>query len=170
MTDDECSLLPTTDQDSVLRYSAPNQVFSLDLEIEIEETLRTFIRSWRRVPTIFNGNLSDLLRTMLQDNEERKFNGITIPSSTDYYKSLEKFCRGNQIFGFTLHFPYFNTDEIVDRMKSTAIHESKHPDVVFSITVRVFPYACNLFSVWVCIITQIPHCGQLNQPSQNNLL
>jgi len=159
INDHEFIPLPTTaDQVSNLNYTAPNQVYSLDLETEIEETLRTSLRSWRRVPTIFNSNWSDSLHRILHDLEDRKFNGIIMPaSSSGYFELTEKLCRqGKQVFGFALHFSYFTADEIMERIKSTAIHQSKHPDVEFSIAVKVFPYACNLFSVWVCIITEMP--------------
>jgi hypothetical protein len=93
---------------------------------------------------------------MLHDLEQRKFNGIAIPSSYGYHEFIEKFWKGKQVFGFAMHFTYFNTDHIVQRIKATEIHQSKHPDVEFTLVIKVFPYACNLFSAWVCIISEIP--------------
>jgi coiled-coil and C2 domain-containing protein 2A len=156
-TDYEYYPLPTSDQSCHLSYTVPNQAYSLDLELEIEKALQIFFWSSRRVPTIFNSTSSESLCKMLHDLEERKFNGIAIPSSPDYYfKFTEKRSSGKQIFGFALHFTYYKTDEIVEKVKSTALHQSKHPDVEFSIAVKVFPYACNLFSAWVCILSEMP--------------
>jgi len=146
----------TSIQEPILQYREPNDHLAAELEVEIMEQVKTSIRSWRRIPSSFNNDISNRLRIIISDLEERKFNGMKAPPAADYFASLESLCRGKQIFGFPLHCGFSSVQEILDMVASTTIHESKHPDVEFGVAVKIFPYACNTFSVWVFVCSLVP--------------
>jgi hypothetical protein len=93
---------------------------------------------------------------ILGELEERKLNGLKVLPTAKYYKRIEGLCEGKRIVGFSLHFPFSSVTEIVQSIQSTSIHESKHPNVEFSIAVKVVGYPSNLYSVWVFVASQIP--------------
>ena len=147
---------PPSIQETILYYSEPDDNLAAELELDIMEKVKTSIRSWRRIPSSFNNEISHRLRIIISDLEERKFNGLPPPSSSEYYAPLEGLHRGKNIFGFPIHTEFTGTSDILEEVKCTAIHESKHPDVEFSVAVRVFPYASNTFSVWIFLCTLVP--------------
>lgn len=148
--------LPSPFQESSILYEEPNETFGAELEIEILDTLKTSIRSWRSIPSTFNNAISIRLSVILGDLEERKLNGLKVLPAAEYYKGVEGLCKGKRIVGFSLHFQFSSVKEIVEAIQSTSIHESKHPSVEFSVAVKVVAYASNLYSIWVFIASQIP--------------
>ena len=149
--------LPSPIQEPMLEYREPNAHLAATLEEEILDKVKTSIRSWRKIPTGFNSDISAKLRIIITDLEERTLNGVTIPSASEYFIALESLCRGKKIFGFPLHFGYSSSQEILDAVSFSGIHENEHPDVEFSISVKVFPYPCNVFSVWVFLASLTPN-------------
>jgi len=145
-------------QDSSILYKEPDDALGAELEVEILDSLKTSIRTWRRVPSSFNNEISNRLSAILIDLEERKMNGLKVLPTAEYYKGIEGLCRGKRIFGHSLHFAFSTVDEIVQAIESTSIHQNKHPGVEFSVSVKVIAYASNLFSTWVFVTFQIPEC------------
>ena len=88
--------------------------------------------------------------------EENKSSGTPQKQSNEYTMSLSSVCRGQSLFGFPLHFGFSNVDEILEQIKMTSIHQSRHPDVEFAAAVKVFPYECGVLSVWVFICALCP--------------
>jgi hypothetical protein len=60
------------------------------------------------------------------------------------------------MFGFPLHFSLTSVSDILEEVKATDIHRCQHPEVEFSAAVRVFPYASNIFSVWIFLCSLVP--------------
>jgi coiled-coil and C2 domain-containing protein 2A len=154
---DEETLPAPSIQEPILDYKEPNDDLAAILESEILERVKSSIRSWRRIPSSFNNEISYRLRIIIDDLEERKLNGMPPPPSTEYYTPLEglSLSRGKKMFGFPLHSGFASVTDILDKLHSTAIHESQHPEVEFSAAVRVFPYACDVFSVWVFVCSLV---------------
>lgn len=143
-------------QEETLVYSKMNIEFSLQLEFDIKEKVKASIRSWRAVPSKFNDDISDRLEGILADLEFRKCNGSCYESSSYYFRTISDLCIDKEVFGFPLHFAFTNVDEITERVHLSAIHESKHPNVEFALSVKVFPYVSNLYSVWIFLCTIMP--------------
>lgn len=68
-----------------------------------------------------------------------------------------------QIFGFTLNFPYSNLSAISDRIRSTGIHLNMHKEVEFATAVYIHSYPNNIMSVWVFLLSAIPHRSSVSQ-------
>lgn len=152
------ALLLSPVQEDALRYSASNPILAKELEIRILDKIKISIRSWRRTSCTFNTDIGNRLRQMLEEMEEHKLNGTTHPSSSDYRNNLlSTVCRGKAAFGFPLHFGFMNIQEIIDEIEATGIHQSKHPDGEFALAVKVFPYECDVMSVWVFLCHITPH-------------
>ena len=148
---------PSSVQQMSLTYDEPNEEVALELEIDVYEKAKASIRALRRVPTSFNNDVSQRLRFVMTTYEERKFNGSdTIDNDANIFSSVNSLCQGKQVFGFPLHFGFSNVETILEDIKLTYIHENKHPDVEFFVSVKVFPYACGVYSVWVFVGTMIP--------------
>lgn len=142
-------------QDSLLRYSSPDIHIALELEMELVDAIKSAIRGWRRIPSTFNGDIGNRLRPLLDILENNKLSPSTQTETSLYHQRLlNEIGVGKSIFGIPLHSGFTNVNEVVERIRKTGIHICKHAKVEFALAVRVFPYACNIFSVWVfvCII------------------
>ncbi len=162
---DQVSIQPPT-----LSYEEPNDALAAMLESELTDKIKSSVRSWRRTPSSFHSETSHRLRMLLDDLEERKRNGLPPPSSAEYYAPLEvslslsgimgtsTSSSAKKLFGFPLHVSrgFTNVDHVLETLKATAIHESRHPQVEFAAAARVFPYASRVFSVWVFVCTIVP--------------
>ena len=136
-------------QESILQYFNPNRSLAKELEVDLLDKVKMSIRSWRRSSCTFNSDIGNRLRHILEELEEHRMNGTC--ASTDYRRSLSNLCRGKVVFGFPLHFGFMNTQQIIDEIEMTSIHQSKHPDGEFAAAVKVFPYECGVMSVWVFV-------------------
>lgn len=55
--------------------------------------------------------------------------------------------------GFPINLPFTDTNTVMNVIKSTCIHETKHPDVQFVFAVRAFPLVNNIVSLWIFLGT-----------------
>ena len=150
---------PPSIQEATLYYEEPNDSLAAILESDIMENIKSSIRSWRRVPcSSFNNEISNRLRIIIDDLEYRKLNGMPPPLPSEYCTPLEGLLlsRGKHMFGFPLHFSFTSVSDILEEVKATDIHHCQHPEVEFSASVRVFPYASNIFSVWIFLCSLVP--------------
>lgn len=137
-------------------YTDPDYGKARELEVDLLDKVKVSIRGWRRSHCSFNADISSRLRHFLEELEESKQDGLTLKSSDEYLRSLIGMSRGKTIFGFPLHFGYTNVKDVLDRVEMTSIHQSKHPDAEFAAAVKVFPYECGVYSVWVFLCALSP--------------
>jgi hypothetical protein len=144
--------------DPILIYTDPKELLASELEVDILDRVKSTIRGLRQTPCSFNSNICNQLRHFLNQMEESKRNGTPQILSRDCSSRLStsSLCRGKHLFGFPLHFGFLNVKEILERIEMTNIHKHNHPDVEFSAAVKVFPYECGAFSVWVFVCTLSP--------------
>lgn len=55
--------------------------------------------------------------------------------------------------GFPINLPYTDMNTILTTIKLCCLHEIKHPDVLFILSVRCFPLYNGLFSLWIFLGT-----------------
>lgn len=144
-------------QEESLVYTGPNKHLAVELEVDIANTIKATIRGLRRLPPHFRNDLSNQLRNIIDKLEQERLNGIQHAVSSDFFSLLRDICQGKSVYGFPLHSAFTDIKNITHRLKSTAIHQSKHPGVEFALSVKIFPYACNSFSVWVFVCALSPH-------------
>ena len=147
-------------QESNLTYTEPNVSLFREIAIDISDTIKTAIRGWRRLPSSFDRDISNRLENILDDLEDEKKNGAKHIKSADCMELLQSLLGDKKIFGFPLHQGFTNVDDVVSAVERTRIHENKHPDVQFAFAVKIFPYPCNVASVWtfLCSITPCQTC------------
>lgn len=139
-------------QETYLQYREPDEGVAMAIETEITDAIKTSIRNLRRMTSIFNYNIPKRLGTELEELEYIHRHGLPIPSTSDYHRVIESLSNGKSIYGFSLHFSYTSVEKIVREIEATYIYETLHPSVEFSLAVRVFPYANNLYSVRVLLL------------------
>lgn len=147
---------PSPLQETYLQYREPDEVAAMAIETEITDAIKTSIRNLRRMTTIFNYDIPKRLGTELEELEYIHRHGFAIPSTSDCNQIIESLCTGKSIFGFSLHFSYTSVEKIISEIEATYIYETLHPLVEFSLTVRVFPYANNLYSVRLLLLRLTP--------------
>ena len=55
--------------------------------------------------------------------------------------------------GFPINCTFTDTKSIVSRVRDTKIHHNEAKEVKFALSVKVFPYPNNIFSVWVFLMS-----------------
>ena len=136
-------LVLTPIQEEVLQFCQPNHIFARDLEDDLKESIKSAMREWRRTTTTFRHD--NKLTSILERKEQAKLSGKDIKSM-----SLDASSQ-SRAFGFALNFSFTCIGDIVEQIKLTEIHNNRNPNVEFSLSVRVFPYAGGVMSVWVYI-------------------
>jgi len=69
---------------------------------------------------------------------------------------LRQMLKTRTLRGFPINMPFTDEDEIVTKIKASCVHEIKHPDVQFVLSVRAFPMYNNIISLWVFLGTLEP--------------
>ena len=142
-------------QEKRLVYTTPSTSFAEELQDELLETLKRDIRRWRRGATGFKGETSNRLRALLETLEAGKRGEVTL-NSEEHLARLERASANRDMTGLPLNFAFTEVNEVVNKVKSTGVHLSKHPQVDFALAVRVFPYHSNVLSVWVYFAALTP--------------
>ncbi len=144
-------------QDKTLIYREADEELADEIQDEILETLRRSIRRSRRNHTSFRNDekTQTELLTLIQHLEETKM-GEKVPNSSKLYKSVHEIAHGRKTNGGAMHFKYTHVEKITSDVINTEIHRIKHPDVEFALAVKIYPYCCNAFSVWVCFLAFVP--------------
>ncbi len=146
--------LPST-QSSSIDFHPPDYKLAAQLESEIRNSLQESLSVWRGTPCSFRDDISNRLTGILEELEDIKLNGRD--PKIGYFTSISSsLTKNREMFGFPLHFPFTNIQDILHHVEKTEIHTSKHPQVEFAISVRVFPYESKVMSVWVFICTLSP--------------
>ena len=142
-------------QEAKLNYTEPNISLFRELTIDVSDAIKVAIRGWRRLSSSFDRDISNRLEHILDDLEEEKKNYANYTRSTDCIELLQSLLGDKKVFGFPLHQRFTNIENIVKAVERTRIHDNKHPDVQFAVAVKIFPYPCDVASVWIflCSIT-----------------
>ena len=148
---DQQPLALMTIQEEVLNYIPPNHGYVQELQDELKEAIKSSMRSWRRTTTSFRTDLVSKLSSVLARLEECKMTGKEADTAL-----LDGISKNRNVFGFPLHFPFTNVEDVLDRIKATEIHQNRNPNVEFSIAVRVFAYPGGVMSVWVFVASLVP--------------
>ena len=143
-------------QEAELAYRVPDAHSSYELQAEIADCIKTNIRSWRRIPTCFNGDIGSRLNAILENLENNAKMHIISSDSEKYKGMLESAARGRRVFGVDLHFPFTSVANIISTVESTGVHMCRHPDVEFAVGVKIFPYSCDVRSVRVFVCSMYP--------------
>jgi hypothetical protein len=109
---------------------------------------------------VFDHEMKEDLNIWIENLEVRKRDGKgTISASGEYPDiRIESLWKGKCVYGVAMQYPMTNIDEIINEVEKIGIHQSKHPHVCFALSVRIFPYPGNLFSVWVFVCSILPDC------------
>jgi hypothetical protein len=141
-------------QPASIYYSQPDYKAAAQIESEVGTAVRQSISIWRGRSCEFRDDVSDRLVGILEELEDIKLNGRK--PNIGYFTSISSLIKDREIFGFPLHFAYTNVKDILGKLEKTEIHKSRHPQVEFAVSVRVFPYESKLMSVWVFICSLSP--------------
>jgi len=141
-------------QEERLNYSPPNHGYAKRLQSDLKDSIKDSMRGWRRGATSFRSDIGVQLTLIVEKLEQTRLEDRP-PSSVDS-NLPESITKMWTVFGFSLHFPFTNVEEILSRIESTEIHRNKNPQVEFGIGVRVFAYPSGLLSVWVFLCSLVP--------------
>ncbi|XP_050101175.1 coiled-coil and C2 domain-containing protein 2A [Anopheles aquasalis] len=126
-----------------------------DLQRTIERKLMRKISTWRtHRKTVWNRYINEQLRGTLISLEQ----DTCLEVDTDRYV-VEEFGQmfvSYKINGFPINMPYTNLSSIVAQVKGTGIHLNSEADVEFALGVHIKPYPCNVYSVWVFLMSLVP--------------
>ena len=99
------------------------------------------------------------LNIILHQLEENRINDVVKVGNYmkgDLMKPIHRITGDRKVYGQPMHFAFTETDDIIKQIKTTKLHQIRHPDAEFAIAVKVFPYSGNIFSIWVCMMIVIP--------------
>jgi hypothetical protein len=158
-----------------LLYRPPAKLLAARLQAEIEDTLRTRLRLWRRrfsTRTSFRSELTDRLRALLGGLEQRaaavgsslgvseswdaggKGRGIDLAAA--HIHRLARAVTGHEVVGCPINMPFKDLQHVVQAVRHTAVHEVEDPRATFAVACMVTPYPGLVFSVWVYVLALIP--------------
>lgn len=153
-TDAQPSVTLMTIQDRSLHYAPQNHRYARELSNELKETIKSAVRGWRRSATSFRSDVGNRVTLILEKLEQARVEGQQI----EHVDSVlpETVTKTRKVFGFPLHFPFTNVQNVLDAIEATEIHRNRNPRVEFALGVRVFPYPGGLLSVWVFVCSLVP--------------
>lgn len=56
-----------------------------------------------------------------------------------------------QVCGFPINMPYTDVDAVMEAVKATGVHSNESEDVEFALAAYIYPYPCDVLSVWVYV-------------------
>jgi hypothetical protein len=156
-------------------YRPPARNLARRLQSEIEDTLRTRMRLWRRpfaTRTSFQTQMAEVLRPLLGGLEQRaaavgaplgvaegwdaagKGGGIDL--AVAHIHRLADGFPGHEVVGCPINMPFKDMQGVLQAVRHTAVHEVEDPRASFAVSCLVTPYPGQLFSVWVYALAIIP--------------
>jgi len=156
-------------------YRAPTRLLAARLQAEIEDTLRTRMRLWRRpfaTRTSFRPELTERLRSLLGGLEQRSAAvgaslgvaeawdsagaGGGIDLALAHIHRLARGVSGHEVVGCPVHQPFRDLQSVLQAVRHTAVHEVEDPRATFALACLVTPYPGQVLSVWVYALALIP--------------
>uniref|UniRef100_A0A182NBZ2 C2 domain-containing protein n=1 Tax=Anopheles dirus TaxID=7168 RepID=A0A182NBZ2_9DIPT len=125
-----------------------------ELQRAIERKLMRKIASWRtHRKTVWNRFISDHLRSTLICLER----DTCMETGTESYAdNFNQMFVSYKVHGFPINLPYNNLSTIVANVKGTGIHLNSEATVEFALGVYVKDYPCNVYSVWIFLMSLVP--------------
>ncbi|XP_052864196.1 coiled-coil and C2 domain-containing protein 2A [Anopheles cruzii] len=124
-----------------------------DLQRAIERKLMKKIASWRsHRKTIWNRYVNEQLRSTLVSLDTCQETG----SDRHMVENFGQMFVSYKINGFPINMPYTNLPSIVAQVKGTGIHLNSENGVEFALGVYIKDYPCNVYSVWVFLMSLVP--------------
>jgi len=161
-----------------IEYIETSPGYALEIEKSIFQSLRNNIRKWRskrhRSTTTFHPDGCAVMHDLLPklENWKRSGNpdsdeGQTSDLKTDQtaavaelqrlaHDRMKHILRTRKLMGFPINMPFTDVEEVLTRVKTMCVHESKHPEVQFVMAVRAFPLYNNILSLWIFLGTLEP--------------
>uniref|UniRef100_A0A182QB81 C2 domain-containing protein n=1 Tax=Anopheles farauti TaxID=69004 RepID=A0A182QB81_9DIPT len=125
-----------------------------ELQRAIERKLMRKIASWRtHRKTVWNRFISDHLRSTLISLER---DTCAETSTESYADNFSQMFISYKVNGFPINLPYSNLSTIVANVKGTGIHLNSEATVEFALGVYVKDYPCNVYSVWIFLMSLVP--------------
>ena len=110
------------------------------------------------VTTRFDRNIARSLKETIVNFEKAK-RGVEEFSEDAYRDGLLEIpntkilLTNKSTHGFPINCTFTDTKSIVSRVRDTKIHHNEAKEVKFALSVKVFPYPNNIFSVWVFLMS-----------------
>ncbi|KAA0165551.1 hypothetical protein FNF31_01896 [Cafeteria roenbergensis] len=156
-------------------YRQPTRLLAARLQAEIEDTLRTRVRLWRRpfaTRTAFRPELTERLRSLLGGLEQRSAavgatlgvaeawdsagSGGGIDLAVAHIHRLARAVTGHEVVGCPVHMPFKDMQSVLQAVRHTAVHEVEDPRASFAVACLTTPYPGQVLSVWVYVLALIP--------------
>ncbi|XP_033097939.1 coiled-coil and C2 domain-containing protein 2A-like isoform X1 [Anneissia japonica] len=128
----------------VYQETSPQNV--LRLQDRIEKELRDAIMNWRpRHITRWNRYCTQEFRKILETLEFNK------SGSTENKAQAADILSSYNLCGFPLHMSYTDMRSVIEKVRSTGVHENESSNIEFALAVHIHPYPNNILSLWVYI-------------------
>ena len=158
----------TTCQDPELEYSPIDEEKAESIEREITRSVESELQVWREnevgvrrgtVTTRFDRNVARSLKETIMDFEKAK-RGVEEFNEDAYRErrlleipNTKSLLTNKSTHGFPINCTFTDTKSILSRVRDTNIHHNEAKEVKFALSVKVFPYPNNIFSVWVFLMS-----------------
>ncbi|XP_071964631.1 coiled-coil and C2 domain-containing protein 2A-like isoform X2 [Antedon mediterranea] len=131
-------------QPNELTYIDTSPQTVLRLQDRIEKELRDSIMNWRpRHITRWNRYCTQVFRKILTSLEFNK--SRVTENKTEAADILSSY----NLCGFPLHMSYTDMKTVIEKVKSTGIHENESANIEFALAVYIHPYPNNILSLWI---------------------
>ncbi|XP_058124121.1 coiled-coil and C2 domain-containing protein 2A [Anopheles ziemanni] len=135
-------------------FSYQDALPSKELQRSIERKLMRKIASWRtHRKTVWNRFMSDHLRSTLMSLER---DACAEVNTERYAEEFAQMFVSYKVNGFPINLPYSNLSTLVSQVKGTGIHLNSEAGVEFALGVFVKDYPCNVYSIWVFLMSLVP--------------
>jgi coiled-coil and C2 domain-containing protein 2A len=160
-----------------ITYSSTDPMYAQEIEDAVHQGIRNAFRRWRskrfRATTTFHPQASEALQEILMElemwkrfgdenrrlavqsvnnsNQSQEGSGLDRIEQLIQQKMQSIVSNRQQLKGFPMHFPFTDVDEIIQKVKKFAVHENKHPNVQFVLSVRAIPLFNNIISLWIFV-------------------
>jgi len=150
-----------TVQDDVV-YKSTSVTYALDIETAVLGAIKNGMRRWRskrhRSTTTFHPDACLVMQDLLPKLEKYKVRGNTTEIDIDKLmadaeRKMAPVLRTRAFRGCPINVPFTDVDEVLNYIKSLAVHESRHPEVQFVLAVKAMPMVNEIVSLWIFVGT-----------------
>jgi hypothetical protein len=142
--------------------------YAISVEKLVRQAIKTNLRRWRskraRSTTTLHPDASAIVHDFLPSVENWCRTGNIGGSGTEVHGGLDDLqqairdrmkavLRTRTLRGIPVNIPFSDVSDVIAKVKSLRIHETKHPEVQFVLAVRAFPISGNIVSLWIFLGT-----------------
>ncbi len=149
-----------------LTYTPTSAGYALEVETSVLAGIKNSMRRWRskryRSTTTFHPDGCALMHEMMPKLEAFKHGSL--PSNVDIdrimgdvEKRMAPILRTRSFRGSPVNLSFTDLDEVLNKVKSLGVHESRHPEVQFVLAVKAIPLVNGVVSLWVFLGTLEAH-------------